>query len=82
MTRNDNNTKGTKMNATSKYRFKKIANDEDVREVFKDGVAIGRIYHSWTRLGGWGWNHKIIGQTYRSMRDAATAMEREAARAN
>jgi|APGre2960657404_1045060.scaffolds.fasta_scaffold92313_2 hypothetical protein len=68
------------MKATIKYKFKNVAGDEDARDVVKGGVIIGRIYHTWTRLGGWGWNHGIIGKTYRSMTDAAIAMERKAAR--
>lgn len=66
--------------AASKYQFEKVAGDEDARDVFKGGVAIGRIHHTWTRLGGWGWNHTISGKTYRSMKDAAAALDRKAGR--
>jgi hypothetical protein len=68
------------MKAAIKYKFFKVEGDEDSRDVVRDGQNIGRIHRTWTRLGGWGWSHRIIGQAHRSMTDAAIDMERRAAR--
>ena len=68
------------MKTATKYKFAKVSGDEDARDVLRDGQVIGRIHSTWTRLGGWGWSHRIIGQAHRSMTDAAIDMERRAAR--
>ena len=69
------------MNTTSNgYKFKKVVGDKDSRDVVKDGEIIGRIHFVWSRLGGWGWNSKVFGKTYRTMKDAARDIEKRAAR--
>jgi hypothetical protein len=60
-----------------KYSFKPVFGIPDSRDVVRDGFVIGRIHYTWSRLGGWGWNHRLVGKTYRSMSDAATAMEKQ-----
>jgi hypothetical protein len=62
----------------TKYTFSKVAGDDDARDVLANGVLIGRIHYTWTRLGGWGWNHGIAGKTHRSMKDAARELARKA----
>ena len=57
-----------------KFKFVKVAGDDDVRDVLVNGKLIGRIHHAWNRLGGWGWSHAVVGQTHRSMADAADAL--------
>lgn len=61
------------------YRFRKVAGDDDARDVIKGGVVIGRIHYTWTRLGGWGWNARLVGNTYRAMKDAARQLEKRSA---
>ena len=68
------------MKTATKYKFEKVSGDEDARDVLRDGQVIGRIHRTWTRLGGWGWSHRIIGHSHRSMTDAANDMVRRAAR--
>ena len=68
------------MKPSTKYKFIKVEDDEDSRDVVRDGQSIGRIHRVWTRLGGWGWSYRIIGRTHRSMTDAAIDMERRAAK--
>lgn len=61
------------------YRFNKVAGDDDARDVVKGGVVIGRIHYTWTRLGGWGWSDRLVGKTYRSMKDAARQLDQRIA---
>ena len=67
------------MKPAAQYKFTKVDGDEDSRNVVRDGQWIGRIHRTWTRLGGWGWSHRIIGQAHKTMTDAAIDMERRAA---
>ena len=56
------------------FRFKTVSED---RIAVGDGVTyFGDIQKSWSRLGGWGWQYQISGQTYKTQKEAAWELYR------